>query len=139
MKSTMRRIGWAGSTLILLVAAAIYFSASDPQGDGASGVVRIHSHPGAASAPARSSEPVPVKPSAAVKAALELTDAAVLRQPIPADLAGGIVCGEVSPSGNRRDYRRFVYNGAGATGAVDDGTDVFRKFADKICQLQPKD
>lgn len=72
----------------------------------------------------------------ALLTALDLPPTASFRQEVPADGPTSIVCGEVSVDGGTAPYRRFVYNRAAQTGAVDDGTPLFRRFADKICRQQ---
>lgn len=68
--------------------------------------------------------------------ALHMPGTAMLQEPLRGDPTGSIVCGNVSMDGDRGPYRRFVYNRAGGVGAVDDGSDLFDKFANKICLQQ---
>jgi hypothetical protein len=77
---------------------------------------------------------VELRPPQEVVLALHLPPDARLKAPLSPDATGSIACGEVSGSGGATPYRRFVFNRAGGTGAIDDGTDLFRRFADKICR-----
>lgn len=103
----------------------------------ATGVVQVAAAPAAAVAqPIAVAAPAALPPTLA--SALKLDAGARLREPLPAGWQQGIVCGEVSPDGDPANFSRFVYNGSGGRGAIDDGTELFRKFADKICLMQPK-
>lgn len=76
---------------------------------------------------------IPVVPPAQITEALKLSDAARMRQALPIERRNDVVCGEISPSGDARDYRRFVYIGAAKVGKLDDGSADFAKYLEMVC------
>lgn len=142
MKANPKFLPYGAVALALAATLFVIFHVTGEKNasQAAAGVITIPSTPSSPATPRAASGPPPppsVLPTP-LASALKLEANAKLRDPLPAGWQSGILCGQVSPSGNGRDYRRFVYNGPGGTGAMDDGSDLFRRFADKICLLQPK-
>jgi hypothetical protein len=117
-----------------IVVASWFYARSMPAGGPEDPVVVID---GTADRRPPSSATMPtveLQPPRELALALHLPPEARLKSPLSPAATGSIACGEVSGNGSATPYRRFVFNRAGGTGAIDDGTDLFRRFADKICR-----